>query len=702
MKNQQVATLIVVVGVVGVLLGTMLALLLVAWLGQSQLVGILFVVGFLLLAIGMVIAPWLRGYLAAPDRVAEDLHMIVNANPAHRVSVKESPGRLKPMVEAINSLAEQYQQSLETRDTQIQQSEAKVTDEKNKLAVLIEELNEGVVVCTMQGRILLYNSRASALLGHAESQTSGNGRVGFVGLGRSIFSLMDRNVLVTAAKSVIYYHEEKGVYNPAQLVIVAANGNLLRVRLIPIITRQQELTGFILSLQDVSQFGETSRQQYRQIDSLVKTVHASLADIQAIVTKMKGAEPATQAGLLEDIQSNTNSLNTELDKTAEAYAAELHLFDWRKEDILGSDLLWAIEQYANEELGITVAVDKPEAPVWLRIDSALCVQMMTHVMRRLRDEFGIDQPGLSLTSTEPLAALELIWPYKLAKLEIVQAWQDVEFTTNVTAVPVSLVQVVELHGGQVQWRTDETANSALLRLVLPTAQPKPVQVRPVSHGSRPEFYDFDLFQQPEYSSELAQRPLAELTFTVFDTETTGLRPAEGDEITSVSGIRIVNGRLLHQETFDQLVDPQRPLPPKSVEITGITPEMVAGQPTIEQVLPAFYAFAEDTVMVAHNAAFDMRCLQLKEAQTGLKFTQPVVDTLLLSAVLHPHYNDHSLEAIADRLGLNIIGRHSSLGDSIVTGEVLLKLIPLLAEKGLITLEQVQKEAQKNYLARLEY
>jgi DNA polymerase III epsilon subunit family exonuclease len=227
---------------------------------------------------------------------------------------------------------------------------------------------------------------------------------------------------------------------------------------------------------------------------------------------------------------------------------------------------------------------------------------------------------------------------------------------------------------------------------------------PASTAGRPVYYDFDLFSTRQQAPELDDCPLAELSYTVFDTETTGLSPSDGDELIAVGAVRIVNGRLLRQECFDRLIKPDRPVRPESQAIHGITPEMLAGQPAIERVLPPFARFAEDTVLVAHNAAFDMRFLQLAEARTGVAFTQPVLDTLMLSALAHPGHPEaeHRLERIAARLGVEVIGRHTALGDAIVTGEVFLRLLPLLAEKGIHTLRQAREASQKSRYAKLEY
>jgi DNA polymerase-3 subunit epsilon len=196
--------------------------------------------------------------------------------------------------------------------------------------------------------------------------------------------------------------------------------------------------------------------------------------------------------------------------------------------------------------------------------------------------------------------------------------------------------------------------------------------------------------------------LSDLTYTVFDTETTGLEPSNGDEIIQVGAARIVNNRLLRQEVFNQLVDPERPLKPESIPIHGITEDMVRGQPNIDVVLPAFHEFCEDTVLIAHNAAFDMRFLQLKEERTGIKFSQPVLDTLLLSAVVHPNQESHKLDVILERLGIQIGSRHNALEDALATAAVFIKLIPLLEEKGIMTVRQALEASEKTYFARIKY
>jgi DNA polymerase-3 subunit epsilon len=270
--------------------------------------------------------------------------------------------------------------------------------------------------------------------------------------------------------------------------------------------------------------------------------------------------------------------------------------------------------------------------------------------------------------------------------------------------PLSLREVVARHDGEMWFQRDKATHRTSFRLVLASAVPagsSAAEVLPVVEA-RPAYYDFDLFRHREVSQELEARSLEELAYTAFDTETTGLEPSAGDEIIQIGAVRILNNRLLRDEVFDQLVDPKRAMKAESIAIHGITPDLLRGQPEIAQVLPAFHAFCSETVLVAHNAAFDMRFLEIKEASTGVRFRQPLLDTLMLSAVVHPGQELHRLEVIAERLGVNVVGRHTALGDAMVTGEVLLRLIPLLKAQGIVTLAQALAASQQTQFAQLRY
>lgn len=205
--------------------------------------------------------------------------------------------------------------------------------------------------------------------------------------------------------------------------------------------------------------------------------------------------------------------------------------------------------------------------------------------------------------------------------------------------------------------------------------------------ARPELYDFDRLNPPMHLEELGGTALKDLTFVVFDTETTGLKPSEGDEIISIAGVRVSGGRIDAEAPFSRLVHPGMPIPKASIRFHGITDAMVAGEPPIAEVLPAFKTFVGEAVLVAHNAAFDVRFLKLKEAATGVVFDNLVLDSLLLSVFLDAESRNHSLDAIAERLGVEIEGRHTALGDSIVTAKVFLRMLDMLEARGITTLRQ---------------
>jgi DNA polymerase-3 subunit epsilon len=158
---------------------------------------------------------------------------------------------------------------------------------------------------------------------------------------------------------------------------------------------------------------------------------------------------------------------------------------------------------------------------------------------------------------------------------------------------------------------------------------------------------------------------------------------------ALGAVRVVNGRVLTMESFERLIHPGRPIPPESIRFHGITDQMVVGKPPYEVVLGQFHRFAADAVLVAHNAAFELAFLEIGARETGLDFDQPVLDTLLLSAYLDGEEEDHSLDAVMARLGIEMSGRrHTALADALVTAAVLVRQIERLGGRGLRTLGEV--------------
>jgi DNA polymerase-3 subunit epsilon len=207
---------------------------------------------------------------------------------------------------------------------------------------------------------------------------------------------------------------------------------------------------------------------------------------------------------------------------------------------------------------------------------------------------------------------------------------------------------------------------------------------------RPLLYDFSYFEAVTRALEPAgpDRRLAEMTFVVLDTETTGLRPAAGDRVVSVAAVPLAAGRVRRQEAFDALVNPGRPIPPASTRFHGITDAMVAQAPGIGEVLTRLRGFLADAPLVGHEIAFDLEFLDAEARRAGLpslSVGRPILDTRLISHLIHGPDLSHSLEAVAQRLGVTIEARHSALGDALATAEILERLIDLARLRGIETL-----------------
>ena len=183
------------------------------------------------------------------------------------------------------------------------------------------------------------------------------------------------------------------------------------------------------------------------------------------------------------------------------------------------------------------------------------------------------------------------------------------------------------------------------------------------------------------------------TYCVLDLETTGLS-FRTEKITEI-GIMKVNEKGEVIDEFECFVNPEKPIPQRVVEVTNITDDMVKDAETIDKVLPKVLEFVGDSVIVAHNADFDVGFLKYNAKQLGLSLDNTYLDTLRLAKDLFPDYKKYKLGIIAEKLGIEVIVAHRALDDVDTTVKVFRVMLDMLDKKGAMKIEDIDKLAGEN-------
>ncbi|RME36953.1 MAG: DNA polymerase III subunit epsilon [Deltaproteobacteria bacterium] len=634
----------------------------------------------LCLIIGSLVSLLFKYYIIPILQLAEETKLISRANPNYRIEPKGAH-EIVELVNVINEHADICQQLQQDVHQEIDRARAELQRERNRLAALVSELPSGVLVCNTDGQILLYNTTAQKLL-----QQPGK----LIGLGRSVFSVLEREPILHAL-DVLHQSSPSGQLSTATHFIMSVRDGLnVRVTMAPVYENgggQRTMAGFILTLEDMTSQLDAELERDQVFRTLTEAMRYSTREIREAISTII-ATPALEAEHLHELRQVIDraslALEEQLGFAREAYTRHIAA-RLRMDDISASDLLEMLQRQLRTRLRRPVDID-PEDDLWLKTDSYSLLQAVGQLAGLVAETENLEKIELKVIGqSEHKALMSVIWPGCRVGIKEIRRWQRRPLIRDARDQLISVHELVEKWQGRILPRLESDDHCLGVDISLMRVAPDRHFEADEGPEHRPVYYEFNLFDRQDWA-ELGQTPLRNLTYVVFDTETTGLNPSKGDEIIQIGGVRVMGTRILYDETIDQLVDPQRHVPPESVAIHHIQPEMLRGQPTIDQVLPHFHHFCEGAVLVAHNAAFDMRFLQMKEELTGLRFDHPVLDTLLLSWVAHPSFETHNLEDIAKRLDIHIVGRHTALGDALVTAEVLVRLIPLLEAKGIHTLE----------------
>lgn len=661
----------------------------------------------------LVVHLWGAAWVRAARRLAEAVSVLASANAAHRITAT-GPREMRELAQAIDRLAGAHAALRRDVDARVEAARAERAAETRRLAALMSELTMAVLVCNRDGRVLLYNARASALLGEE----------GPLGLGRPLGALIDADALDHAWGQVLRLHAQGAPHAVAHFVTAlrgggAAAGTLLRVQMVPTEDEAGAPGGYVLLVDDITRAAGAHQRREARLRQLTLGLRSGLANLRAAaqaLARYPAMDAGRRAGLGAVVHDEAERLARQLDLALReprepgepgevGEAGSLSGGGFALDEVQVGDLAWALQRTLGAgPRPLACAFDGAGAARRLRLDSHAVVQALAALARRVHEAAGADDLALAVAGPPHAPRLELSWRGTPLAPGTLEAWEGEEALAGTGSAAGSLRQLLDRHGAEL-WSSAE-ADGQRHRVCLqlaraadlpdptaPAAAPPRAASRAVPH--RPVAYDFDLFHQAGQNARLDEQPLATLACTVFDTETTGLKPSEGDEVIALGAVRIVNARLLEHECFERRVRPSRSVRASAEAVHGISTASLAGEPPLQAVLPAFARFCGDTVLVAHNAAFDLRFLELARARTGVAFEQPVLDTMLLSAAALPGLgaDEHHLEQIAARLGVPAAGRHQALGDALITARVFLKLLPLLAARGIVTLGQAREASR---------
>ncbi|KAA8675026.1 PolC-type DNA polymerase III [Clostridium sp. WLY-B-L2] len=182
------------------------------------------------------------------------------------------------------------------------------------------------------------------------------------------------------------------------------------------------------------------------------------------------------------------------------------------------------------------------------------------------------------------------------------------------------------------------------------------------------------------------------TYVIFDIETTGFSSIN-DSIIEIGAVKVKDGKVV--DKFSEFVNPGRIIPGRIVELTGITDEMVEKCPNIEEILPKFMEFIGDSIVVAHNASFDVGFIKKNCNDLNLKFKNPVMDTIPLCKFLFPELKKFKLNIVAKHLGISLENHHRAVDDAGATCDILLKCFEILRERNILSLDRLNEEFLKN-------
>jgi len=577
---------------------------------------------------------------------------------------------------AVAELARSLSEIRNAHADSVARETMRLSAEKARLETLLADVPVGVLLCSGDHEIVFYNGQAVDFLGTGRAP----------GLARNLFDYLREGPVRHAYRRLVEAADSDAA---SDLLCATASGARVFAGRMRVLRKEETGAdpGYVLTLRDVTAELAAHAKREALLAEVFDRVRRPAANLQTVIGVMRETAdradaPDLDAALLQEVRSLTLAITDLGRRYDEGRTEGRSLVQTRSADLMDS------VRARVEAAGLSLETDGPD--LILGCDGFEMVALISSLAEHLAAGAVARDFRLILEEEDgPGAMLSLEWPGAPLSVGVLDGWLD--GPVEMGGGDLTGRAIAQTHGTEL-WPERLAGGRAAIRMPIRQARRAGRRPAPVT---RAVVYDFDLLSKAR-TERVAESRLADLTFVVFDTETTGLAPAT-DEIVQIAAVRVVNGRRVDGEVFDTLVDPGRPIPPGSTEVHGITDQMVLGAPTIAEAGARFHGFAKGAVLVAHNAPFDMEFLRRHESAIGARFDHPVLDTVLLSAVVFGQQESHSLDALSARLAITIPegARHTAIGDTVATAEAFLKLLAMLRARGFTTFGDVLTEMRRH-------
>ncbi len=620
-------------------------------------------------------------------KIRRGAEIVARINLNHRIEL-DTGDELQELALEFNHMAENLGKAYDELEGRVREATRTVQEERNRLATVLRTMVDGVVVANEAAETILMNPRARIILDLGYTS----------GIGSPLSRIFPSDRLTFHLKR-LRQRWDQGRETVEDVLFPLLDGKLLKGSLSIVPGPGGERSGFLLVFRDLNSSGDEGKnfeETLREMPLLLRGPLASSRSLVETLQRHREMPEEKQMAFLDAVEEEMNRLServTAIDDAANAARSSR----W---PAIPSDPRDLMEESLLLEPGTTVEIEEYDTPIPpVLVEPFSWVASLRCVLQWIT-QMNLEQHSISANLKVEDGTVVTTFrveghfngsPTGLESREVCPAGEP----------PLPLGEAVRRNRGELWTRT--SGEGLEVRLAL-------LQASTASEGDHPdrlldgepEFYDFDLFlPRPvlERADQL-QADLSDLEYVVFDTETTGMRLSQGDKVISISGVRIRRGRIQNAEIFHSLVNPGRSIPPESVQFHHIEDRMVADAPSISQVYPQFVEFVGDSILVAHNAAFDKKCLEMAAAEAGVPMIEnPILDTIFLSHGIHERTEGHSLDATAERMGITIEGRHTSMGDARATAQIFLGLLSLLPGRGVRTLAEAKAFCDRHLLMR---